>query len=254
MPDLTVTRHLAELVNRDLIVSLFKECTPRVLVVTDNLNFAAGQSFGLSQFVNTLKASTIHGMTPIVTTARRYNSPGADIANYDFTDPNTGLTKARYDVLFLLGIDTEGQNELTGAQLDAVETFMQAGGGVFATGDHETLGAALSGNIPRVRGMRKWKNADSPPNALNTTRHSTNLSGPDETEEFEDQSNTEPQRLYLNYRTRAGGTQNIDRPAHPLMQMIAPRKVLEVFPDHPHEGECRLPVSLAGTSASTTIW
>ena len=96
MPDLTVTRHLAELVNRDLIVSLFKECTPRVLVVTDNLNFAAGQSFGLSQFVNTLKASTIHGMTPIVTTASRYNAPGADIANYDFTDAVvTALNKTR---------------------------------------------------------------------------------------------------------------------------------------------------------------
>jgi len=258
MPDLTVSRHLAELVDRDLIFGLFKECTPRVLVVTDNLNFAAGQGFGLSQFVDTLKASTIHGMTPIVKTASRYGAPGADIANFNFTDATNGLTKARYDVLFLLGIDSEGQNDLTGAELDAVQAFMQAGGGVFATGDHETLGAALSGNIPRVRGMRKWKSADSPPHVSNTNRHSTNLSGPDETEEFEDQSNTQPQRLYLNFRTQAGGTQNIDRPAHPLMQMKAPRKVLEVFPDHPHEGECRLPASLAGTftvgGASAPEW
>lgn len=37
-------------------------------------------------------------------------------------------------------------------------------------------------------------------------------------------------RLYLSCRTRAGGAALIDRAAHPLMQRIAPRKVLEVFP------------------------
>lgn len=247
MPDFTINRHIAELVRDDLIVSLYKECTPRILVVTDNLSYGAGSAFGLTQFVNTLKASTIHGMAPIVTTASRYVVAGGDISNFDFTNNANGLTKARYDVLFLLGFDGEGSNELAGAQLDAVEKFMQDGGGVFATGDHQTLGAALSGNIPRVRGMRKWKAADAPPHISNAARHSTNLSGPDETEEFNDQSNAEPQRLYLNYRTSAGGSQNINRPAHPLMQMIAPRKVLEVFPDHPHEGECRLPAALNGT-------
>jgi hypothetical protein len=108
------------------------------------------------------------------------------------------------------------------------------------------LGAALCSKVPRVRQMRKWVATDLPPNAASTERHSTNLSGADETEEFEDQSDPTPQPLYVNYRTVAGGNAAIDRLAHPLMQMVSPRKVLEVFPDHPHEGECRLPATLVG--------
>jgi hypothetical protein len=240
-----IDRRLLEL-NDVAISRLYRECTPRVLVVTDTLNFDPNLGFGLTQFVNTLKAATIHGMTPIVKTASRYGSPGADLPGFDFKHPTDGLTTSRYDVLFLLGKDTEGAGDLPADQVEVIAKFMQDGGGVFATGDHETLGAALCGDLPRVRNMRKWKAADAPPDIRNENRHSTNLSGSDETEEFDDQSDRNPQRLYLNYRTRAGGTVLIDRAAHPLMQMIAPRKVLEVFPDHPHEGECRLPASLAG--------
>jgi hypothetical protein len=228
------------------IISLYRECTPRVLVVTDNLNFSTTSGFGLSQFVSSLRNATIHGMTPTVTTASRYGSAGADITGYDFNDAGNGLLKSRYDVLFLLGIDTEGAGDLPQPQVDTIARFMQAGGGVFATGDHQTLGAALSGNLPRVRAMRKWKAADAPPHVSNTDRHSTNISGADETEEFDDQSDRVPQRLFVNYRTAAGGTAAINRLAHPVLQMVAPRKVIEVFPDHPHEGECRLPASLAG--------
>lgn len=238
-------RAITALQARD-IVALYRECTPRVLVVTDNLNFSPTSDFGLSQFVGTLRGATIHGMTPIVTTASRAASAGADITSYDFNNATNGLLKSRYDVLFLLGFDSEGSGDLPQPQIDTIARFMQAGGGVFATGDHQTLGAALSGNLPRVRAMRKWKAADTPPHVSNTNRHSTNISGADETEEFNDQADRQPQRLYVNYRTEAGGTATIDRLAHPVLQMVAPRKVLEVFPDHPHEGECRLPASLAG--------
>jgi hypothetical protein len=226
---------------------LYRECTPRVLVVTDGLNFDPGQGFGLSQFVNSLRNGLVHGMTPIVKTASRFASAGAEITGFNFNDAAHGLTISRYDVLFLLGFNGEGSSDLPQPEVDTIARFMQDGGGVFATGDHQTLGASLSGNIPRVRQMRKWKNADAPPHVSNTLRHSTNLSGSDETEEFADQSDRLPQRLYLNYQTVAGGTAAIDRLAHPLMQMVAPRRVLEVFPDHPHEGECRVPEVLKGS-------
>lgn len=229
--------------NRDILVSLYKECTPSVLVVTDTLNYNSSDAFGLTQFVNTLKAGTIHGMTPKVTTASRTADPNADIPNYDFTNATNGLLKSRYDVVFLFGLRTEGVSPLPATQIEAVGKFMEAGGGVFATGDHDTLGASLCGDIPRVRAMRKWKAASTPPNISNTTRFSTNLSGPNESEEFSDQSNTEPQRLYANFRTLAGG---LGQP-HPLLQLKAPRRVLEVYPDHPHEGQCLVPTSL-GTS------
>lgn len=228
-------------VDIDTILALFKECQPHVLVVTDTLDFDPGNDFGLTQFVNTLKASTIHGMTPKVTTASRSNDPNADLPNYDFTNATNGLLKSRHDVVFLFGARSEGSSPLPQPQVDAIARFMEAGGGVFATGDHETLGASLCGDVPRVRAMRKWKAVSSPPSASGTNRFSTNLSGPNEGEEFSDQSNTQPQRLYANFRTQAGGTGQ----PHPLLQLQAPRRILEVFPDHPHEGECLVPASLA---------
>ncbi len=45
---------------------------------------------------------------------------------------------------------------LTDSELAAITKFMDAGGGVCATGDHDGLGAGTCGRIPRVRYMRKW--------------------------------------------------------------------------------------------------
>lgn len=233
-------RDRAAIFDRGNTLQLFAECRPHVLVVTDGLNYGPTEQFGLTQFVNTLKASTIHGMTPKVTKANRTNDSNADLPNYSFTDPTHGLLKSRYDVVFLLGFRSEGVSPLPPPEVAAIAQFMEAGGGVFATGDHGTIGASLCGGVPRVRAMRKWYGASSPPGMSDTTRFSTNLSGPNESEEFSDQSNTEPQRLYVNYRTTAGG---VGQP-HPLLQLKAPRRVLEVFPDHPHEGQCVVPTNL----------
>lgn len=240
--------------NPTLIHALWRECTPKVLVVTDGLNYDPNDGFGLTQFVQSLKTATIHGMTPIVVTASRGADPFADRPNYDFTNATHGLLKARYDVLFLLGIDSRfdaaSPGGLPAPQVERIAQFMAAGGGVFATGDHSTLGAALCGEIPRVRSMRRWFVAgasgtpENPPEMSSPLRISTNLSGDDETEEFVDQSDRHPQRLYVNFRSAAGGIGN----PHPLMQLAAPRRVVEVFPDHPHEGECVVPANL------TTPW
>lgn len=229
--------------DRQHIRLLWRECTPKVLVVTDNLNYLADDDFGLSQFVQTLRSAKVHGMTPIVVTASRSGDASADIAGFNFNDASNGLLKSRYDVVFLFGAASEGFGALPAAEVEAIARFMEAGGGVFATGDHETLGAAMCGDVPRVRAMRRWKGASAPPSATSTNRLSTNLSGPNEGEEFSDQSNNQPQRLYVNFRTQAGG---IGQP-HPILQLKGPRRVLEVFPDHPHEGQCQVPASL-GTS------
>jgi hypothetical protein len=234
---------------KDLLLR-FRECTPRILVVTDGLNYSAADGFGLSQFVASLTAATIHGMTPIVVKASRGGSAGADINGFDFNDATRGLDIKRYDVLFLFGIWTEGTSDLPAAERDTIVRFMQAGGGVFATGDHETLGASLCSEIPRVRAMRKWKNVDAPPHVSSLKRHSTNWSGIDETEVFADQSDAFTQRLYVNYNRPSPfiwWPPGVDRAPHPVLQMVSPRKVLEVFPDHPHEGECVLPKALSGT-------
>jgi hypothetical protein len=81
---------------------------------------------------------------------------------------NTEVDLSNFDVIYLFGYDHDStsfegtapnlcwdgaQNE---DQLWAFVQFMNAGRGVFATGDHEDLGAALCGSIPRVRSMRRW--------------------------------------------------------------------------------------------------
>lgn len=219
---------------------LFRFCRPKLLIVTDGLNYSSTNGFGLTQFINSLAAGTIYGMTPIIVKATRGADPNADISGFQFDHPTHGLTKSRYDVVFLFGSYREG-SALPPGESTAIATFMQAGGGVFATGDHEDLGAGLSKDVPRVRNMRYWLSSETP-DIGDTTRLSTNLPGDNDGYEFEDQSDIHPQRLYVNYRTLAGGVGN----PHPLLQG-GPLGQIEVFPDHPHEGECRIPGNLNTT-------
>jgi len=231
----------------DRIKGLFRECTPRLLVVTDGPLNAGTSGFGLSRFVATLQATTIHGMTPIVVTRARRT------ANAD--DAFDDLDISRYDVLFLFGFNGEG-DPLGAPALDRVKRFMQRGGGVFATGDHEDLGTGMCGQIPRVRAMRYWARSETP-NIRNSTRLTTNLAGTDRIFEFDDQGDSHPQRLFANYAIPSDfpllqpfppiSTSKVRQP-HPLLRM-ADGSALDVFPDHPHEGECRIPEDFGTTFA-----
>jgi hypothetical protein len=252
------------------ILSWFSECTPKILVVTDALSYSSSDVFGLTEFVETLRATMIHGMTPIVITAQfdpdpmaalSYNAADKHISNYKFTDATHGLLKSRYDVVFILSFNRESEEKLTDepGALDAVVNFMQAGGGLFSTGDHEDLGAGMCMDIPRVRNMRYWT-ITTTPSATGTDRLTTNLpgrsdiAGSNDKYEFSDQSDQFPQRLYVNFRTDAGGIGT----AHPLLQVpgSVPNRAIEVFPDHPHEGECIIPSNLTTKlpDGSTDEW
>ena len=219
----------------------FRECTPKLLVVTDgSLNAGIG-GFGLSRFVSVLKSTVIHGMNPIVTTRDR---GGNDTA---FDD----LTIGNFDVVFLFGWNGEGDS-LSEPARNRIAKFMQSGGGLFATGDHEDMGAGMCGSLPRVRHMRFWSSAETP-NIRNTTRLTTNLSGTDGVYEFDDQADANPQRLYANFNIPSDylvfapwppSTPSKVHQPHPLVRM-SDGKALDVYPDHPHEGECRLPSDFA---------
>lgn len=255
---------------------------PKFLIVVDReyptndptmpgngLDYNRDTAFGLTRFVETLENSLIFGVQPHIVKATKEPvnyTEGADIGSLDFA---THLPNNYYDVIFLMGYERWSDDQLDPAEIDALATFMQNGGGVFATGDHEDHGGALAGDLPRIRHMRYWK-IDSPnnpstvdpidfaPDATNADRVSTNQLGENSTENFRDQSDINPQPLYLNYRTLAAnivdttlpvGTDrngetiyNIDGVglAHPLMQ-TADLGDVTVFPDHPHEGECRVP-------------
>jgi hypothetical protein len=132
---------------------------------------------------------------------------------------------------------------MTGAELVALTTFMNQGGGIFASGDHGSLGAPLCGKIPRIRTMRKWWHDADPtkPSSQSyvgnwpstgsaradtlmpaTTNHGDLF---ESRWDCQNQSDNIPQVLYL---TPVGET-------HPILQTsFGP---LKVMPDHQHEGE-----------------
>ncbi|HEX6882967.1 MAG TPA: hypothetical protein VF530_06275 [Planctomycetota bacterium] len=236
-----------------VVIRFLRECTPRILVVTDGLRFGAASGFGLSQFVNTVKTTSIHGMLPSVITASRGTDPDADLQNFTF---DSTVTTAKYDVVFLFGIGTAsagvpGQmGNLPKAEVDVLARFMQAGGGLFATGDHEDLGAALSGNLPRVRGMRHWYFPPAPP-VGSSKRITTNAPGQNGVFEFEDQSDAVPQRTFPRYYA-SSASPAVSAPhallqAPPVPGTSALYQPIEFLPDHPHEGECVVPANLEGT-------
>jgi hypothetical protein len=148
------------------------------------------------------------------------------------------------DEMWLFGVG--GPNEtsfLSETELMAIAAFMNAGGGVFATGDHEDLGLPLCGRIMRVRSMRKWyfnnPGPDGEPLAppggsggsLAAERIDTTQPGHRETSSspnfaFDNQSDDIPQPITA---TPAGST-------HPLLALPG-GGLLGVLPDHMHEGE-----------------
>jgi hypothetical protein len=239
----------------------YTTCTPRILVVTDRLSFRSADGGGLTEFVDTLRATPIHGMAPIVTTAvfgpvltvpLARDPVTGHLSSFKFNDTTHGVDISRYDVVFILAINHGNGLKLTDepGALDALTRFMQAGGGVFATGDHDVLGADLCMDIPRVRSMRRWR--VGVPSGSNETRLTTTAPGrgdqlnSNDIYDFDDQQDRFPQRLYPNFRTTAGG---LDNP-HPLLQIPGAQRAIEVFPDHAHEGECILPTNLASTLAT----
>ncbi len=257
MPDFsTIAIRKDLLAVRELL--LRRECTPRILVVADGLDFNASNDFGLSEFVAALRAAKVHGHTPIVTTA--YRGPGAgtgaDIAGFDFV---SGLTKT-YDVMFLFAAERAAKDKpgvgsnLPQAEVDAIAAFMAAGKGVFATGDHEDLGAAMCGNLPRIRQMRLWFNEDGAPPADTDKRNTTNSPGADGMFVFADQSDELPQKIYPRYYQTAPGVSAphalLQAPSLTVNQTWQP---IEVAPDHPHEGECVVPGSLVTPATIGTL-
>ncbi len=246
-----------------------------VLVVVDGIFTldtvypSAGQPdpdhyFSISTLLATLRAST----TPYfrVDTANRgfnwfYNGnrntepdPHATVVSpnpFVFDDANVDLSN--YDELWLIGY--EGSNFgvrapqlqfISDDEVAAIARFMEGGGGVFATGDHDGLGSLMCGRIPRVRSMRRWfSGLDADPRipsqaprswpGVGASRADTLFVG-DMTPAilfFDDQSDDIPQPL------------SVLEPDHPIIQgRTGP---LTGFPDHMHEGEVMLPWTLDET-------
>lgn len=218
-------------------------CAQRILMVTDGSLGFGTNAFGLSEFVQIVRDAghTVH-------TAHRSGSGGPSIPGaFNFATAATAVTVANYDQLWLFGFST---TPLTAAEQTRIAAFMRDGGGVFATGDHETIGRGMGANLPRVRGMRNWSTIPM----TNPNRHDTVVdAGSDGIKQFDDQADAIAQRIYPVFFSN-GGAQN--DPAtwavHPVLRH--PSGAVDALPDHAHESECLAPTPVAGTFAGIEEW
>lgn len=224
----------------------WRRCTVKVLVVADGgLNFGIG-GFDLSEYLtafNQLQATTWsnyqitlgHRSTIIPSTNPLVVN---QISNFNF---QTSVTLNDFDQVWLFGINSG--TGLPAAELTVVENYMNGGGGLFATGDHGTLGSSLSGNITRVKDMRYW--ADTPPGSPNDVnevsmtgkrRNDTNRPMPGDATSlyFDNQSDSTPQTIAV--RTFGAG---MPHPVLSISTTIRPSGIIDIMPDHPHEGEVK---------------
>src|SRR4051794_22916342 len=113
---------------------------------------------------------------------------------------------------------------------------MDRGGGVFATGDHGNLGAAMCSRIPRVRTMRKWTPQQGVPTIDGDTRIQTLQAGTRmRGTRLRRRGTRFPQPIELVSQSLL--TSILVRPltTHPLLS--TPTGAIDHFPHHMHEGE-----------------
>lgn len=234
------------------------ECEIKILMVADGgIDFGEGQ-FGLSELINeSLRPSSMPWANLCITTAHRGGADElvADIKNFRFdiapsnAPYNVPFDIEHYSQVWLFGTkgQTDRQAALSKPELKVLSDFMEAGGGVFATGDHQDLGFALCAEVPRVRSMRKWFfPAEGPnhepvaPDQDGPTRLDTLREGLDFGFQSSDQSDITPQeirpQLFVDLTTRNGSS------PHPLLAFED--TAVKVLPDHMHEGECIVPTDL----------
>jgi hypothetical protein len=265
-------RHLDFVRQPELLYPWWHRCTTTVLIVTDgSLDFGDGD-FGLSTFLRTLRDhppgytrfDVTIGHISNVTNARMFGTEAGvvrRIKSFRFDDASH-FTPDMYDQVWLFGIAStyntanppagrENTSGLLADEVAKIQQHMERGGGLFATGDHGTLGKALCGALPRVRSMRHWDHFPSSSETVSEVgmngprRNDTNQIGHDPGSQFSDQSDDIPQRLDLKlYSTWAGALRTARYP-HPIFCGRNGR--IDVFPDHPHEGECREPTRFIAT-------
>ncbi|QFZ19444.1 hypothetical protein [Saccharothrix syringae] len=226
--------------------------TIRVLMVTDGEASFDRADFGLATVVDVLEAPALPWARVEVTKAHRErNLPAlsADLPAFRFDRHDLSA----YDQIWMFAVARGGRPPLEETELRAVAEFMDGGGGVFATGDHEDLGVSMCGGVPRVRSMRKWHWPDPGPNGEPVApsidgpdRRDTLSEGHDPLFQLNDQSDDVPQvvtpRMYATSDSPRWAHQ-----AHPHPLLCGPRGPIRVLPDHPHEGECYVPDDLGRT-------
>lgn len=231
----------------------FGHTTIKILMVVDgNIDTVEGANqFGIGRVARLIEDLERGCSSFSVDTARRnpHFSPAENNGHISTSfrfDSQAGGAHVidAYDEIWLFGINGEFAAGLDPGELRVLTEWMNRGGGIFATGDHEDLGAALCGDIPRVREMRRWTQAQGVPpiggfQRLDTNRptNAAEASGASPMA-FAHEEDTTPQPIdWVSVWSFRAGFRVYDRPhevlCHPDLGPI------DVMPDHPHEGRTR---------------
>lgn len=223
--------------------------TIRILIVIDGrIKLTKGpEDFGLGYLLETLRAPFAWWLRFSVDVARHDDCPSNEpLLTYPkpFRFTGAGFDINSYDQIWFFAdrpnkmdggdgamTDADIRNyefRLSDTELKLIAEWMDRGGGVFATGDHSVLGAAMCHRIPRVRSMRRWTLAQGVPPKDAQTRHETlqPVTGADP------ETDTLLQPLGLVYQ---GGPFFGPLSPHALLQSSL--GAIDRFPDHMHEGE-----------------
>jgi len=252
-----------------------------ILVVVDTeIATQPGVDFGIGSVIELLRATRVGCMRFRVDIAQRsagapavVPSPGTFQPKYtgfrfDMSDDGSPVID-KYEQIWCFGfkpdnfggpdsnIDGAGAFPATDAELAKLASWMKVKkGGVFATGDHDYLGASMCRRIPRIGTMRRWTNADGVPpiggiSQPDTADRIDTLRPPSAA--FEPGAPGGPQALSNTPHQGDIKIQPIDWVAwmrdrvSVLFERVRPHPVLchptlgpiNVMPDHAHEGLCR---------------
>lgn len=249
-------------------------CVINVLLVTDrSINFGPG-GFALSTFVSVFRKMQTESPLNLryrVTLAHRDDIPldsagmlGGDsfihnrIKNFDFSNP-AHFQPNGFDQVWLFGFHASAARNITQAEIDQIEAYMNGGGGLFATGDHGPLGKSLCGQIPRVKDMRIWDNTSinqdlNEVSMRQRRRNDTNQPKPGEliSSAFSDERDNIPQPIYPKLYGIAPGPFL----PHSLLSIHPSLKangIIDIMPDHPHEGQCKPETTFTVTNPRTGV-
>ena len=219
-------------------------CNVKILVVTDGGGgFGKSAGFHLGQVLEIINNDPWNHINFDFTKAHRRDSSVGDVID-NFRFDSHELTQ--YSQIWLFGIEQKNSDlNLSDNEIKKISEFMDNGGGIFATGDHQDLGNSISARIPRVRSMRRWYYPNPGPNGepiapgqTGSDRHDTIVAGGNQTD-----AHPQPIRPknYFRIIRRFGKIFNYVFP-HPVL--CGPDGVIDYLPDHMHEGSCEVPLDL----------
>ena len=243
----------------------FVRPTVKILVVVDGSIGLGTAGFALGKVIDLLESNEFYNWVRFrVTGASREGTTavnaGADSHNFTYTGFRfnmAGFDINSYDQVWLFGINPSihnpsgnddnfignaGNKPLSDAELKILAQWMdEKQGGVFATGDHGLLGASMCHRVPRVRNMRRWTLAQGVPSQVNFDRKDTNQRIPSHTGSipFNAQSDEVPQPIEVLRKSLYswGSRFFLQRRYAPHEVLCGVDGVIDVLPDHPHEGE-----------------